>query len=173
MRKFQAFIDWIKQGFRREPLPAPGPNRRRYISGKRVREIQAAWAKKMGPSLTGVYRRVPNVEFYLPSVQYGDRIMEKELRKNRKYVKDVGDCNDFSWMMKAAFVEDAWRKVNGKWLQRAPHCVGVFDYDPKGPGPGHSITWMIDDREVFRLIESQTGKEIAGSSVNKIFAMIA
>ena len=160
--------DWLRERRRLRNLPEPGPDRGVYITATQARAIiNKALGSKL---LTRTYIRLPDTKFYCPSVQYCKRLMALDQIDRERYEAEKADCDKFSWMLKAAFVRDAWRDK----IQRAAHCFGVFDYSRKS-GPGHSINWVINDDRVFRLIEPQDDSwpDLSDPEIVKARAVIA
>ena len=157
--RIRRFFDWLRA--RLTPLPKPGPDNAEYISDLEAIEIID---KREGikPRLL----HLPDREFYCPSWQYTQRIIADNAVNTMRYTAERFDCDDFAWLLKSAFVEDAYR--NGE--RRAAHCFGVAH--GLFPLP-HAINWVITDDQRLRFIEPQTDKEIPRSQIKEVWVMLA
>ena len=172
--RIRRFFDWLRARLtprpKPEPLPEPGPDRQVYISTDRVEQI-------LQKTLGGMYPLRPwpwlvDREGYCPSLQYMKRVVAQAAIYEREWVAEVGDCDDFSKLVHAAMVRDAWRKKDGKWVQRAPHVGGRIEGLLPGP---HSINWFIDDTHTLYFFEPQAKDDffrVSDPRVRDIWAII-
>ena len=128
-----------------KPRPLPIPDNGVYIPVAEAKEIIKTKFGMIHPP------HLADSLYYCPSAAYVESLLEKDLTDRKTYADESFDCDDFAWMLKAAFCEDAYR--NGQ--RRAAHAMGIIWGEFPHP---HAINWVITDDKRLLLIEPQTDK---------------
>jgi len=140
--------------------------------GDKVYLTSSDLRRKVTLALSGKLRHdfnfhIPDSEYYLTPMEDVKRLVERDKIDRREYASEVGDCDDFAFLLKAAFIRHAWDE--GK--RRAPHSVGII----WGMLPhGHAINWVLTRQEGLYFIEPQTDEIFKPRKTDKdIWMMMA
>lgn len=93
--------------------------------------------------------------YYCPSEEVAERIIRECKISKRTYLEEVFDCDDFTHMLKTAFIEDAYEF--GK--RTVPYCIGMAT-GTKPDGEGHAVNIIvIHDGTNFKvkIVDPQNG----------------
>jgi hypothetical protein len=90
--------------------------------------------------------------YYLPPIEDALALMERVKIDQLQYVAEISDCDDFDRKLVSAFLDDAYRTIDGEQVRRPPYCFGLaLSY-------GHAFNCMVNDDRIFRLVEPQTSE---------------
>jgi agglutinin domain-containing protein len=147
------------------PAPGEAPV---FWTGKQIERLvkkhfARRWVVERG------YHRGPilgDAEYYLPSLAEAQTIITRSRIARDQYAPSRFDCDDFAYMLKAAFCEAAYERQRRKF----GYCFGIIWGEKLWTGKqdeSHAMNWMITRDGVFRLVEPQTGiaRELKPASV--------
>jgi hypothetical protein len=126
--------------------------KKRFMSAQDFRILLAQQAGNLIGSLfvSVVYDDL----YYLPPLKDAVALMERVKIDQLKYVDSISDCDDFSRKQVAAFLDDAYREIDGKMKRRAPYLFGLAEsWD-------HAFNCMVTDDGLLRFVEPQTSEII-------------
>ena len=90
--------------------------------------------------------------YYLPPLKDVKRIMEQRKTDELMFVDEISDCDDFNRKLVIAFLDDAYRTIDGERVRRPPYLFGeAYSYD-------HAFNFCFTDDGRMRLIEPQTSE---------------
>ena len=129
------------------PTPNPLPDPGIYLSAKQVKEeLRKQLAGKLSGSVK-IY--LPDQLYYCPDLAYTEELIENSMLDKKRWIAEMFDCDDFSWVLKSEFVLDAYRAG----IRRAPHCFGIVHGLLPSP---HAINWVLNSDGIVRFVEAQT-----------------
>jgi hypothetical protein len=105
--------------------------------------IKKALGHRMPPNMNPL---LPDDEYYLPSMEEVMKVLSKDKTNDMIYKAESFDCDDFSVLVKAAFIRDGYEKLN------RTHAVGIVW--GMFPTP-HAINWVVTKDKQFWFIEPQ------------------
>jgi len=149
---------WLANLLKIKPKEQEFENKGIYITAEDARELIKEQLGKRIKKTTNIY--LADTKYYLPSVEYAKHVISEDTTDQMQYRTLEMDCDDFAWLLKAAFVRDAYRNK----VRRPPHCMGVIH--GLFPTP-HAINWVINDDRVLRFIEPQTDALFAPRDTDK------
>ncbi len=120
-----------------------------YKSSDEVKRIVQGTLKSKLKSSFRIY--LGDKVYYCPPLADVQAILRSNTINLRPWISEKHDCDDFAFLLKAAFIDDQYRDGS----RRYPYCVGIIWGDKLGGGP-HAMNWMINSDDKFRLIEPQT-----------------
>jgi hypothetical protein len=106
--------------------------------------IKKALGQRMPPNMLPL---LPDSEYYLPSMEEVISVLQEDKTNDMTYTAEMFDCDDFSALVKAAFIRDAYKKR----LQRT-HALGIIWGNFPTP---HAINWVVTSDKQFWFIEPQ------------------
>ena len=128
------------------------------ISKHKAREILRS---RLGIYFKGIRYYFADDYYRCPSLAIAREIVKNSEVCRRRYVTEKHDCDDFTHLLKGAFIRDAYKDQN----RRYPHAFGIV----WGRMPAHAMNVVIvdrwlgknrrtsSDRYAVYVIESQTG----------------
>jgi len=150
MKLFARIGAWFRRLFAEKaivvPKPPDIPDSGVYITVTEAKDIIKA---TLGDRLIShSHIHMADAEYYCPSVEYVEHLLEQDLLDRMQYAAESFDCDDYAFVLKARFCLDAYK--HGE--RRSAHCAG-FVWG-RLPHP-HAMNWVITDDKVLRLIEPQ------------------
>jgi len=156
MKHLRNILNFFKRFFgldqKEKPVPTPTPTPTPNPIGVYVdnAEVKRILKERLGAKLSRTSKiYLPDTLYYLPPKSDAENILRVSVLDSKKWTSEVFDCDDFSYVLKAEFCQDAYRQ--GK--RRAPYCMGIVWGLLPTP---HAINWVITDDKQLYFIEPQT-----------------
>ncbi len=116
------------------------------------RELHELIMRQLGPKLNKLdYTvRLSDKNYYLPHREDIKRIIRTNQINRRKWIAEKFDCDDFAMLLKAAVIEDQWRR--GK--RRYPTAFGLL-YGTRLKEGHHAFNIVVTSDKRVQFIEPQ------------------
>jgi hypothetical protein len=114
---------------------------------------QNAWPRT---SFTDVYVELANLEYELVTQAKIQQIYKASGLSSGMYTTETFECDDFSYVLKAAAARQSYIDTAATQLQRG-YAVGLIFGQSKDGGDGHAVNFFVDYAGNLKLIEPQNG----------------
>ena len=102
-------------------------------------------------------------EYYTPYKTEVQAVLKKDKTDRTKWFPEFNDCDDKSWLLKSAFVKEAYLTQKNYAFGLAGGYLG---------GQHHMVNFFVDKRKQVWLVEPQTDKIYKPVTGDQIFIMI-
>lgn len=110
--------------------------------------------------------------YYLHPLDDALSLMDATRVSKLGFIPDLNDCDDYqrkliARLITSAFLDDAYREVEGKLTRRPPSLMGIAD------SYGHAFNIMANDDGKIRLIEPQTNEVFLPHEASEEYGLVA
>jgi len=140
----------ITVGGRLIQVPTLSSRKKVYWDMARARVESMIQAAPLMGSL--VISKLYDSPYYLSPDDDVMRIVQAARVDQLRYMKEVSDCDDFHRKLVAAFLNDAYREIDGKKVRRPPYLFGIAE------STGHAFNFYFAEDGLLRFLEPQTAE---------------
>jgi len=120
------------------------------LSASKLKSVLRKQLKKY-TNMVRIY--AADAKYFCPTEQVAKDIIKASKVAQRRYIREIHDCDDFAHLLKSAFIEDAYD--GGR--RSMPYAFGIL----WGSKPAHAMNFIVTSGGsdfTVRLIEPQNGK---------------
>jgi len=140
----------VTLGARIVEIPTISSRKKVYWDMARARAESMIQAGPLMGSL--VISKLYDSPYYLAPNEDILRIVEAARIDQLQYVEEISDCDDFHRKLVTAFLNDAYREIDGKKVRRPPYLFGIAE------SAGHAFNFYFAEDGLLRFLEPQTSE---------------